>query len=58
MAINVPGPVAVSRLVAEGARAVKIEPPRGDPLETICKPWYDDLHRGITVERTPTPSRQ
>jgi alpha-methylacyl-CoA racemase len=51
MALNVPGPVAVSRLVAEGARAVKVEPPWGDPLETICKRWYDDLHRGITVER-------
>ena len=51
MALNVPGPVAVSRLVAEGARAIKIEPPWGDPLETICRPWYDDLHRGVTVER-------
>ena len=51
MALNVPGPVAVSRLVAEGARATKIEPPWGDPLETICKTWYDELHRGIAVER-------
>ena len=51
MALNVPGPVAVSRLVADGARAIKIEPPWGDPLETICKRWYDDLHRGVAVER-------
>jgi crotonobetainyl-CoA:carnitine CoA-transferase CaiB-like acyl-CoA transferase len=51
MAQNAPGPVAVSRLVAEGARAIKIEPPSGDPLEGLCKPWYDDLHRGVTVER-------
>lgn len=51
MALNVPGPVAVSRLVADGARVTKIEPPWGDPLETICKRWYDDLHRGIAVER-------
>jgi crotonobetainyl-CoA:carnitine CoA-transferase CaiB-like acyl-CoA transferase len=51
MALNVPGPVAVSRLVAGGARAIKIEPPWGDPLETICKRWYDDLHRGVAVER-------
>ena len=51
MAQNVPGPVALARLVAEGARAIKIDPPWGDPLESICQAWYDDLHRGITVER-------
>jgi alpha-methylacyl-CoA racemase len=51
MAQNVPGPVAVARLVAEGARAIKIEPPWGDPLQNLCRPWYDDLHRGISVER-------
>ena len=51
MALNVPGPVAIARLVAGGARAIKIEPPWGDPLEGLCKAWYDDLHRGITVER-------
>jgi alpha-methylacyl-CoA racemase len=51
MAQNVPGPVAVWRLVAEGARAIKIEPPSGDPLAGLCQPWYDDLHRGVTVER-------
>ena len=51
MAQNVPGPVAVSRLVAGGWRAVKIEPPSGDPLATLCKPWYDELHRGIAIER-------
>jgi alpha-methylacyl-CoA racemase len=51
MAQNVPGPVAVSRLVAEGARAIKIEAPWGDPLEGLCKRWYDDLHRGVVIER-------
>jgi alpha-methylacyl-CoA racemase len=51
MALNVPGPVAIARLVADGARAIKIEPPWGDPLEGLCKTWYDDLHRGVTVER-------
>jgi crotonobetainyl-CoA:carnitine CoA-transferase CaiB-like acyl-CoA transferase len=51
MALNVPGPVAVARLVAEGARAIKIEPPWGDPLEGLCKKWYDDLHRSVSVER-------
>jgi alpha-methylacyl-CoA racemase len=51
MALNVPGPVAVARLVAEGARAIKIEPPWGDPLEALCKAWYEELHAGVTVER-------
>jgi alpha-methylacyl-CoA racemase len=51
MAQNVPGPVAVSRLVAAGATAIKIEAPWGDQLEGLCKPWYDELHAGIRVER-------
>src|ERR1044072_6067936 len=50
MALNVPGPWALARVVGEGATAVKIEPPWGDPLKTLCPPWYDDLHRGVTVE--------
>ena len=48
-ALNVPGPVAVARLVAEGATAVKIEPPAGDPLAAYSRPWYDALHAGVTV---------
>ena len=52
MAQNVPGPVAVSRAVAEGAEATKIESPRGgDPLEQLCKPWYVELHARVLVER-------
>jgi hypothetical protein len=41
----------VARLVAEGAQAIKIEPPSGDPLHGLCQRWYDDLHRGMAVER-------
>ena len=44
IALNVPGPVAVARLVAKGREAIKIEPPWGDPLHGLCKAWYDDLH--------------
>ena len=51
MAPNVPGPVAVARLVAGGATAIKIEAPWGDPLEGFCKSWYDELHAGVTVVR-------
>ena len=51
IAPNVPGPVAVSRAVAAGAHAIKIEPTWGDPLEQLCKPWYLQLHAGIRIER-------
>src|SRR5262245_50562828 len=51
MAQNVPGPVAVARLVAAGATAIKIEPPAGDQLERLCKPWYDELHAQVRVAR-------
>ncbi|MEP6782908.1 MAG: CoA transferase [Acidobacteriota bacterium] len=50
MAQNVPGPVAVSRAVAAGAAAIKIEAPWGDPLEALCRQWYLDLHAGVRVE--------
>ena len=50
MAQNAPGPVAVSRLVAEGARAIKIEPPWGDPLASLSPAWYGELHKGVRVE--------
>ena len=57
MAQNVPGPVAVARAVAEGAHAIKIEPPTGDPLAQLCRPWYDDLHARVQVERLDLKSR-
>lgn len=58
IAQNVPGPVALARLVAEGATAIKVEPPGGDPLRTLCLPWYRELHRAITVHRIDLKSRQ
>jgi alpha-methylacyl-CoA racemase len=50
MALNVPGPFAVARLVAEGAHVTKIEPPGGDPLAATCRSLYDEIHRGVTIE--------
>ncbi|HEX8030651.1 MAG TPA: CoA transferase, partial [Vicinamibacterales bacterium] len=58
MAQNVPGPVAVSRLVRSGATAVKVEPPSGDQLEHLCKPWYHELHAGVDVERLDLKSAE
>jgi crotonobetainyl-CoA:carnitine CoA-transferase CaiB-like acyl-CoA transferase len=51
IALNVPGPVAVARLVAAGARADKVEPPAGDALAGMCPAWYEQLHRGVDVRR-------
>jgi crotonobetainyl-CoA:carnitine CoA-transferase CaiB-like acyl-CoA transferase len=50
-AVNVPGPVAVARLVALGAEAVKVEPPAGDPLEAASPAWYAELSAGQQVVR-------
>ena len=51
IAQNVPGPVAVARLVQRGARAIKIEPPAGDQLAALCPSWYAELHQDIEVLR-------
>lgn len=51
IALNTPGPLAVSRLRDEGARVVKVEPPEGDPLRTSCASWYRELHRDLAIER-------
>src|SRR4051812_8596797 len=51
MAQNVPGPLAVARLAARGASATKIEAPSGDPLLTLSRSWYDEMHRDVDVER-------
>ena len=51
IALNVPGPLTVSRLAAEGADVTKIEPPDGDPLAEFCPAWYAELHRDVAVER-------
>ncbi len=50
LAINLPGPLAVSRLCAMGASVIKVEPPSGDPLGIACRDWYDDLHKNVDVK--------
>ena len=49
LALNVPGPVAASRLVELGAEGIKVEPPSGDPLRAVAAPWYGVLTRNQTV---------
>lgn len=51
IAINAPGPLAVSRLRGEGAAVFKVEPPEGDPMSRSCPAWYKELSAGMHVER-------
>jgi len=49
LAVNLPGPVAASRLSDMGAAVVKVEPPGGDPLAWMCPGYYAELSAGQEV---------
>lgn len=49
LAVNLPGPVAASRLHDMGAAVVKVEPPGGDPLARMCPGYYAELSAGQEV---------
>ena len=58
LALNLPGPAALMRLHAMGARCVKIEPPPAgrpgtgvstDPMQAYAPQAYADLHTGVRV---------
>ncbi|MGH8770419.1 MAG: CoA transferase [Burkholderiales bacterium] len=49
LAVNVPGPVAASRLRQLGAEVVKVEPPGGDPLAQFCPRWYREMIEGQRI---------
>ncbi len=49
VALNIPGPVAVARLVEMGAQATTVLPPSGDPMRTYRAEWFEELHRGQEV---------
>lgn len=48
---NVPGPIAAARLAELGATVWKVEPARGDPLETAAPQWYARLRERVDVAR-------
>jgi crotonobetainyl-CoA:carnitine CoA-transferase CaiB-like acyl-CoA transferase len=52
LAVNLPGPVAASRLCAMGASVIKVEPPGGDPLALMCPGYYEELRSGQEVVRS------
>ena len=47
LALNLPGPAALWRLRAMGARCLKIEPPAGDPMAQYSGPAYRAMHEGL-----------
>ena len=49
LALNLPGPAALMRLRALGARCVKLEPPAGDPMQAYRPEAYEVLHAGVRV---------
>jgi crotonobetainyl-CoA:carnitine CoA-transferase CaiB-like acyl-CoA transferase len=49
LALNIPGPVALSMLVADGAQATKVEPPAGDMLGHAAPGWYAETTHGCSV---------
>jgi len=50
LALNLPGPAALMRCRAMGARCTKLEPPSGDPMGHYDRAAYAALHEGVTVE--------
>lgn len=49
LAVNLPGPVAASRLCGLGAEVIKVEPPTGDPLSRVSQSWYQALAEGQKI---------
>lgn len=49
LALNIPGPAALMRLRALGARCSKLEPPSGDPMTLYNRAVYATLHEGVKV---------
>ncbi len=49
LGLNTPGPMAAARLTQLGAEVTKVEPPSGDPLKNVARPWYNQLCHGQTV---------
>jgi alpha-methylacyl-CoA racemase len=47
LALNLPGPAAMMRLVAMGATCIKINPPAGDPMRHYTVSGYALLNQGI-----------
>jgi alpha-methylacyl-CoA racemase len=47
LALNLPGPAALMRLRAMGARCTKVDPPAGDPMALYCAAAHQEMGAGI-----------
>ncbi|MEY4125457.1 MAG: E-cinnamoyl-CoA:R-phenyllactate CoA transferase, partial [Pseudomonadota bacterium] len=47
LALNLPGPAALMRLVQMGATCIKVNPPQGDPMAHYTPSFYEVLHKGM-----------
>jgi alpha-methylacyl-CoA racemase len=47
LALNLPGPAALMRLVQMGASCTKVNPPAGDPMQHYTPSGYDLMHEGV-----------
>lgn len=50
LALNLPGPAALKRLVQMGASCTKINPPAGDPLAHYTPDGYALFHQGVALD--------
>lgn len=51
LAQNLPGPLALEILAADGIGAIKVEPPSGDLLSHAAPRWYAELGQGIDTRQ-------
>jgi alpha-methylacyl-CoA racemase len=56
LALNLPGPAALMRLVQLGATCAKIEPPSGDQMQHYSQSAYAQLHQGVKVRSADAKS--
>jgi len=47
LALNLPGPAAMMRLVQMGATCTKVNPPAGDPMQHYTPSGYELMHQGM-----------
>jgi len=47
LALNLPGPATLMRLVNMGAQCTKVNPPQGDPMAFYTADGYSTLHQGV-----------
>jgi alpha-methylacyl-CoA racemase len=58
LSLNLPGPAALMRCKAMGARCVKLEPPNGDPMGLYNPSAYAELHRGVRIAKIDLKTEQ